>query len=80
MSLLARRVRGPLWAEAEDSQRWQRGDFPIEVLADLAPKGGGLSVWEIASRRDSALKRIAAALIFDSNQIDSMEFRLVPKA
>jgi hypothetical protein len=86
MSFLARKVKGPLWAHAGEAGQWVRPEFPFELLGDLIDKhGGGISVWEIKSKVDPALKRIAAALTVEpsansSKAIQSMEFRLIDKA
>ena len=62
MSFLARRVKGPLWAQAADPARWVKPVFPYELLSDLGDRDG-LSVWEVSSVRDPKLKNIAAALV-----------------
>ena len=84
MSFLARKVRGPLWAQAGEAGRWARPDYPFELLPDLIDKdGSGVSVWEVKSKVDPALKRIAAALTVAPNSsktIQSVEFRLVDKS
>src|ERR1700722_211755 len=86
MSLLARRVRGTFWARAVDEPaRWTPPEFPFELLSDLIERGSRISVWEVPSSDDPMLKRIAAALTMGTrgsvgNEIQSVEFRLVPRA
>lgn len=86
MPFLARKVKGPLWAQAGDAERWVRPEFPFELFGDLIDRdGSGVSVWEVNSKVDPVLKRIAAALTVSPNSnsskaIQSMEFRLVDKA
>lgn len=84
MSFLARRVKGPLWAQAADPARWVKPVFPYELLSDLGDRDG-LSVWEVSSVRDPKLKSIAAALVCGTKgapgkEIQSVEFRLVAKS
>lgn len=86
MALLARRVKGRLWANAQDVQVWRRPNYPYQLLTDLIDKeGGGISVWEVASRTDPNLKRIAAALTVGNkqnpgNEISDIEFRFADLA
>jgi hypothetical protein len=82
MSFLARKVRGNLWAQAEDADRWLHPEFPYELLADLSEKEGHLiSVWEVSTVDDPNLQRVAAALTVagTNKEIQSMEFRLTPR-
>lgn len=82
MPLLARQVRGILWARTSEPRAWENGNFPHEVLADLTAKAGeGVSFWQIGSRRDPMLRRIAAALeiVRKQDQIDSIEFRMAAR-
>jgi hypothetical protein len=86
MPFLARRVKGVLWANASDPERWVGSEFPFELLTDLLDKGGvGISVWEVKSKVDPTLKRVAAALMMGSKtnpgrEVQSIEFRLADKA
>jgi hypothetical protein len=85
MPFLARRVKGALWAKAREADAWKRPNYPYELLSDLIDKhGAGISVWEVASTRDPALKRIAAALTAGNkstpgSEISDIEFRFVDK-
>jgi hypothetical protein len=40
MPLLARKIKGPLWANASEATRWKRPEFPFELLTDLVDKDG----------------------------------------
>lgn len=77
MSILVRRVnKAQVWADANEPSCWYNGSFPFAVLSELVElRGSGLSFYEIKSRRDTNLKRIAAALKFTAKQIESIEFR-----
>jgi hypothetical protein len=83
--LLARRVNGTLWAKATDEALWQGTEFPYYLLPELIEKGGGLSVWQVASESDAVLQRILAAMLAGTTSapgkdIPSVEFRLVERA
>jgi hypothetical protein len=86
MPFLARRVKGPLWANASEPQRWTEPEFPFELLTDLIDRdGSGISVWEVKSTADPALERIAAAMTIGTKanpgrEIQSIEFRLADRA
>jgi hypothetical protein len=81
MPLLVRRAnKGALWAKYEEEKHWEAGNFPYELLSDFADSAGtGLSFWKIASSRDIALHRIAAALtcVPTADQLRSADFRVV---
>jgi hypothetical protein len=71
MPLLVRALqtkRAQIWAAADDPALWKNGAFPFEILADLHDPRGPLSLYEVKSRRDPALIRIAAALHFPKSQ------------
>ena len=89
MTVLVRDViskRASLWARAEDKSLWTNGQFPFELLHDLYDPRGGLSFYEVTSRRDPALIRIAAALHFPTankdskQQVESVDFRTIDTA
>jgi hypothetical protein len=71
MTLLVRALltkRAQIWAAADDAALWKNGAFPFEILTDLHDPRGPLSLYEVRSRRDPALIRIAAALHFPKGQ------------
>ena len=78
--------RGNLWAKAEDKSLWTKGQFPYELLQDLSDTTGALSFYEVKSRRDPALIRIAAALNFPAAnskskpQLSCVDFRTIDTA
>jgi hypothetical protein len=73
--------RAGMWAKADDPALWKSGNFPYELLHDLHDPRGGLSFYQVKTRRDPDIKRIAAALNFPSkstkDSIEAMEFRFV---
>jgi hypothetical protein len=86
MTLLARRVNGALWAQAnEDAARWAGSDVPAELVAEVVERrGGGASFWEVGSPADERLNRVAAALTCGTKkdpaqQIQQIVFRLVDR-
>ncbi len=84
MPVLVRRVtKGALWAAAKDPSKWAGDNFPYELLSELSEKTGpGISFWEVSSRRDPMLKRVAAALVLrtggEARQVQSVDFRCMP--
>lgn len=77
MVLLARKIRGALWAQALEGEPWKDGNFPYAVLTDLHEREGGVSFFEVKSKTDPILKRVAAALTFGTGKLSSADFRFV---
>ena len=80
MPLYARRIDRPaLWSNLDEPDAWVDGDFPYSALTELADgRNKGLSCFEIRSRRDRNLRRVAAALtLAGEGKLSNMEFRLI---
>lgn len=80
MSLFVRRITKPaLWSDLDEPGLWAQGDFPFPALQELADgRKTGLSCFELKTRRDPGLRRIAAALALGgSGKIENIQFRFI---
>ncbi|MEX2647785.1 MAG: hypothetical protein WD673_02080 [Alphaproteobacteria bacterium] len=81
MSYLVRVVtKKGYWARASEKDVWKKGNFPVEILADLHPKDKGISFFEVHRRNDPDIVRIAVDRFLQRQSLDrieSVEIRIV---
>lgn len=82
MTLYARWISKPaLWTDLDEPASWDNDDFPFPALQELADgREKGLSCFEVRTKRDSKVRRVAAALSLmrGDGLINNMQFRFIP--